>query len=98
MNTDFVIDLFCEHFGINRADLFTKKSRRISGLRSILYKILRDECGLSSYKLSRMFGITRRNVVRALGLASYHIEMYNDISSFYVSFKKKLEGHKLASL
>ncbi len=93
MSADKIIDIFCESKGITRELLFgMNKTFKVRSARHMLYCILRDKCGMSSYKLAAMFNRTRRNVVRGISTIQNHIALYKDIREEYESILTKVEG------
>lgn len=93
MQADDIIAIFCESKGITKETLISKdKTEKVRYARNMLYTILRDKCGLSSYKLAVIFNRSRRNVVRGISVLRHHIELYKDVREDYTSLLNKIEG------
>lgn len=91
MNVEQVVESFCKHFNVEGSIVFSKNNdRAIIELRYLLYKVLREECGLSSYKLVPMFKRSRRNIMRGLSIVSTHLDLYNDFRDKYDAFIEKI--------
>lgn len=91
MDVDCIINLFCEHFKIDRDSVFqVKMCQSDSWKRYILYKVLKEECNISSYQLAKIFKKARRNIVRGLGIINAHLQLYDYINDAYESFINKV--------
>lgn len=92
MHPDKIIEIFCESKGILKESLLgTDKYENVRYARYMLYLILRDKCGISSYKLAVMFNRTRRNIVRGISMVRHHIKLYAEIRNDYHTILKKIE-------
>lgn len=92
MQVNRVIDAFCECKGLDRDCIMGMDKREVvRTARHMLYLILRDKCGISSYKLASLFGRARRNIVRSISVMKNHISIYQDVYAEYHALVKKIE-------
>lgn len=90
-----VITIFTNAVGVGSDALFgDDRSVRVRQARQLLCYILRETCGLSSYALARMFGRTRRNIVRWLSITRDYMEIYRDVKQTYDNVMKRIEDAK----
>lgn len=93
MQSDNVIEIFCRIKNIPREDILgMNNSADVRYARQMLYLILREKCGTSSYKLAAIFNRARRNIVRGMSLFKHHVKLYKYMSEDYSSTVKKIEG------
>lgn len=93
MRKEFVIDAISKITGVDCELLLgTDRSAKVRHIRHMMYLILRERCGVSSYKLARIFHRTRRNILRSMSNIRCHISIYEEVKNEYDDLISKIES------